>query len=590
MALAKRLGSKPRDVAAQIVEALDVDDIVETPEVTGPGLRQPAGPGRRGWPRRSSSSGRVSAYRSSRGRSSPSTTPRPTWPRRCTSATCAPPSWATPWPARWSTSATRWCARTTSATGARRSGCSSSTCSTSGEDSPEAHALEARPNDFYQAARAKFDGDEAFATRARQRVVTLQAGDPDTLRALGRADRPVEGLLQPDLPAARRDADRRRPGRREHLQRRARRDLRRARGRRHRDDERGRAVRVPRRLHRSRGQAGAAHHPQERRRLRLRHHRPRDHQAPRPGPGRRPGALRRRGTPGAALPDGLGDRPQGGLAADDSVEVIHVQIGNVLGPDGKILRTRSGDPIRLMSLLEEAVERAEGVIAESRPDLDAETRSQIAWQVGIGAVKYADLSVSHDSEYTFDFERMLSLQGNTGPYLQYAAARIRSILRKATEAGHAPGPVVLGEEAERALGLTLLGFGDVVAAGRGHPGAAPALRLPLRAGAGLHGVLRELPGPQDRRRRRPRLPPRAVLAHPRGPRDRPRPARHPDPRPRCRPPARRRSRPRETAPRYARDGVPVRARDGARYARGVTPARARRRSCGARRQLCRPPR
>ena len=78
-------------------------------------------------------------------------------------------------------------------------------------------------------------------------------------------------------------------------------------------------------------------------------------------------------------------------------------------------------------------------------------------------MKYADLSVSHDSEYTFDFDRMLSLTGNTGPYLQYAAARIRSILRRAESEGMAPGEVVLGEEAERALALALLGFGDVVA-------------------------------------------------------------------------------------------------------------------------------
>jgi arginyl-tRNA synthetase len=147
----------------------------------------------------------------------------------------------------------------------------------------------------------------------------------------------------------------------------------------------------------------------------------------------------------------------------EHVEVVHVQIGNVLGPDGKILRTRSGAPIRLVALLDEAVERAGQVLAESRPELDEEVRSRIAHDVGIGAVKYADLSVSHDSEYTFDFDRMLSLTGNTGPYLQYAAARIRSILRKAADAGAGSGDVVLTEEAERALALALLGFGDVVA-------------------------------------------------------------------------------------------------------------------------------
>ena len=177
----------------------------------------------------------------------------------------------------------------------------------------------------------------------------------------------------------------------------------------------------------------------------------------------------------------------------DDVEVVHVQIGNVLGPDGKILRTRSGEPIRLMDLLDEAVERAEQVLAESRPELDAAMRARDRQDVGIGAVKYADLSVSHDSEYTFDFDRMLSLTGNTGPYLQYAAARIRSILRKAPRPGHCPGRVVLAEEAERALALALLGFGDVVAQVGDDAGAAPALRLPLRAGPGLHHVLRGCP-------------------------------------------------------------------------------------------------
>ena len=154
----------------------------------------------------------------------------------------------------------------------------------------------------------------------------------------------------------------------------------------------------------------------------------------------------------------------------DDVEVVHVQIGNVLGSDGKILRTRSGAPIRLMALLDEAVDRAAGVLAEARPELDAATREAIAEDVGIGAGKYADLSVSHDSEYTFDFDRMLALHGNTGPYLQYAAARIRSMFRKAgLSPGEARDAVHLGEEAERSLALALLGFGSVVQqVGRGY--------------------------------------------------------------------------------------------------------------------------
>ena len=148
----------------------------------------------------------------------------------------------------------------------------------------------------------------------------------------------------------------------------------------------------------------------------------------------------------------------------EDIETTHVQIGNVLGNDGKILRTRSGEPVRLVQLLDEAVERAASVVAENRPDLGEEDRAEIARKVGIGAVKYADLSVAHDTEYTFDFDRMLALTGNTGPYLQYAQARIRSIFRKGgVEPERARGEISLSEGAERALALKLLGFGPVVA-------------------------------------------------------------------------------------------------------------------------------
>ncbi len=148
----------------------------------------------------------------------------------------------------------------------------------------------------------------------------------------------------------------------------------------------------------------------------------------------------------------------------DSVGAIHVQIGNVLGPDGKILKSRSGTPVRLMALLEEAVARAGDVVEQARPDLPAQERAGIARAVGIGAVKYADLSVSHDSEYVFDFDRMLSLSGNTGPYLQYAVARIRSIFRRAGLDPHAAtGPIEIVEPSERALALAVIGFGPAVA-------------------------------------------------------------------------------------------------------------------------------
>jgi arginyl-tRNA synthetase len=145
----------------------------------------------------------------------------------------------------------------------------------------------------------------------------------------------------------------------------------------------------------------------------------------------------------------------------EGLDPVHVQIGNVLGPDRKLLRTRSGAPPRLLDLLDDAVTAARTVLDGSRPDLDEATRAAIAPQVGIGAVKYADLSVAHDSEYVFDLDRMTALAGDTGPYLQYAAARIRSILRRADQE---PGSVVaVTAPAERTLALRLLDFGDVVA-------------------------------------------------------------------------------------------------------------------------------
>ncbi|MEV0968779.1 arginine--tRNA ligase [Microtetraspora glauca] len=145
----------------------------------------------------------------------------------------------------------------------------------------------------------------------------------------------------------------------------------------------------------------------------------------------------------------------------DEASAEHIQIGSVLGSDGKMFKTRSGESVKLTELLEEAVIRAEAVIADR--GYDASARRSIARQVGMGAVKYADLSVSHDSEYVFDFDRMLALTGNTGPYLQYATARIRSIFRNGSvDPSTVSGPIILGEPAERALALQLLGFGAVV--------------------------------------------------------------------------------------------------------------------------------
>jgi arginyl-tRNA synthetase len=148
-------------------------------------------------------------------------------------------------------------------------------------------------------------------------------------------------------------------------------------------------------------------------------------------------------------------REAGWLTGGASAE--HAVIGLVTGTDGKRLKTRTGEQVKLAALIEEAVERAGRVIAD-RYD-DPEQRDQIAEAVGIGALKYGDLSVARDSSYVFDYDRMLALTGNTGPYLQYATARIRSIFRRAgLDPAAATAPIQITAPAERALALHLLGF------------------------------------------------------------------------------------------------------------------------------------
>ena len=152
-------------------------------------------------------------------------------------------------------------------------------------------------------------------------------------------------------------------------------------------------------------------------------------------------------------------REAGWLTEGTSAE--HAVIGLVTGADGKRLKTRTGEQVKLATLIDEAVERAGRVIAD-RYD-DPEQRDQIAEAVGVGALKYGDLSVARDSSYIFDYDRMLALTGNTGPYLQYATARIRSIFRRAgLEPATATAPIVISENAERGLALELLGFGTAL--------------------------------------------------------------------------------------------------------------------------------
>ncbi len=133
------------------------------------------------------------------------------------------------------------------------------------------------------------------------------------------------------------------------------------------------------------------------------------------------------------------------------VELVHVTFGSVLGEDGKPLKTRSGENVKLKDLLDEAVERAKTVVEEKNAELPAEKKSEIATAVGIGAVKYADYSNSRTSDYVFSFDKMLAMDGNTAPYMQYAYARVRSIERKAQTRG-----VDIQSELESVTGLNLI--------------------------------------------------------------------------------------------------------------------------------------
>ena len=147
----------------------------------------------------------------------------------------------------------------------------------------------------------------------------------------------------------------------------------------------------------------------------------------------------------------------------EGVAATHVAFGSVLGPDGRPFRTRAGDTVQLVSLLEEAVERARATVADKSPQLDPGALAQRAREVGIGAVKYADLSTSRTRDYRFDLDRMVSLQGDTGVYLQYAHARVRSILRRLPAGASATvDDRVPLEPAERALALLLDGTAAVI--------------------------------------------------------------------------------------------------------------------------------
>ena len=157
-----------------------------------------------------------------------------------------------------------------------------------------------------------------------------------------------------------------------------------------------------------------------------------------------------------------------GWAAED-VELMHVTFGTMLGADNKPFKTRTGGTVKLGDLLDEAVERAKAVVEAKNPQLDDDKKAEIAKAVGIGAVKYSDYSNNRNSDYVFSFDKMLAMEGNTAPYMQYAYARVRSIERKAEAKGvditgdlKGIRTVNLEDSAEKELAKHLLRYSEAI--------------------------------------------------------------------------------------------------------------------------------
>lgn len=148
----------------------------------------------------------------------------------------------------------------------------------------------------------------------------------------------------------------------------------------------------------------------------------------------------------------------------DSVPLEHHMFGMMLGKDGKPFKTRAGGTVKLANLLDEALERARRLVAEKNPDMPADELEKLANAVGIGAVKYADLSKNRTTDYIFDWDNMLAFEGNTAPYMQYAYTRVLSVFRKADidEQALASAPVIISEDREAQLAARLLQFEETL--------------------------------------------------------------------------------------------------------------------------------
>ena len=147
-----------------------------------------------------------------------------------------------------------------------------------------------------------------------------------------------------------------------------------------------------------------------------------------------------------------------------SVPLEHHMFGMMLGKDGKPFKTRAGGTVKLADLLDEALERARRLVAEKNPDMPADELEKLANAVGIGAVKYADLSKNRTTDYIFDWDNMLAFEGNTAPYMQYAYTRVLSVFRKAEidENALAAAPVIITEDREAQLAARLLQFEETL--------------------------------------------------------------------------------------------------------------------------------
>ncbi|BAS34704.1 arginine--tRNA ligase [Klebsiella sp. G-Nf4] len=148
----------------------------------------------------------------------------------------------------------------------------------------------------------------------------------------------------------------------------------------------------------------------------------------------------------------------------DAVPLEHHMFGMMLGKDGKPFKTRAGGTVKLADLLDEALERARRLVAEKNPDMSADELENLAKVVGIGAVKYADLSKNRTTDYVFDWDNMLAFEGNTAPYMQYAYTRVLSVFRKAgiDENAMNDAPVVIAEDREAQLAARLLQFEETL--------------------------------------------------------------------------------------------------------------------------------